>query len=219
MSKHDWDKTDTTGYFMSEDSQFRLKKLHEHMVFLSHLAQPRTYDEDPRDGPEISGNELAICMELLAEQAELVLDTLTWPAQRKVGGAPAEVVSGQEDDEEEDAEDFAFGVTPAQMDALNRLVDTLSAHGGGMPGSSEAASSDSTPSPVGHLIHEGLDALREILAQVQTQHLGRRVGETRAVYGSVPVLPIVPGVPLGQLSSLSAYSEGRVAHPPGTRWH
>ncbi|WP_425481499.1 XAC0095 family protein, partial [Luteimonas suaedae] len=34
------------GYFLPEDSQFRLKKLHDHMMFLSQLAQPRTHDED-----------------------------------------------------------------------------------------------------------------------------------------------------------------------------
>lgn len=83
MSKYTLDETDTTGYFLPEDSQFRLKKLHGHMVFLSQLAQPRTYGEvETGRGPEINGDELAVCLELLAEQAERVLDEATYPAER-----------------------------------------------------------------------------------------------------------------------------------------
>ncbi|WP_425481505.1 XAC0095 family protein, partial [Luteimonas suaedae] len=46
MSKFNSDDLGMLGYFLPEDSQFRLKKLHDHMVFLSQLAQPRTHDED-----------------------------------------------------------------------------------------------------------------------------------------------------------------------------
>jgi hypothetical protein len=82
MSKHDLDQMDTTGYFLPEDSQFRLKKLHGHMVFLSQLAQPRMHDEEREWAPEISTGELAVCLELLAEQAGRVLDEVSWPAER-----------------------------------------------------------------------------------------------------------------------------------------
>ncbi|WP_407351373.1 XAC0095 family protein [Luteimonas sp. R10] len=85
MSKHELDEMDTTGYFLPEESQFRLKKLHDHMVFLSHLAQPRTHDEEQEWVPEIRVGELAVCLELLADQAERVLDEVTWPAERVVG--------------------------------------------------------------------------------------------------------------------------------------
>lgn len=101
MSKREMDEMGTTGYFLPEDSQFRLKKLHGHMVFLSQLAQPRTYDEEETGfGPEISGDELAVCLELLAEQAERVLDEVTWPAARK---AVAQRSQARDEDEVEDA--------------------------------------------------------------------------------------------------------------------
>lgn len=82
MSKHDLDQMETTGYFLPEDSQFRLKKLHQHMVFLSQLAQPRMHDEAREWAPEIRTGELAVCLELLAEQAARVLDAVSWPAER-----------------------------------------------------------------------------------------------------------------------------------------
>ncbi|MDH5824289.1 hypothetical protein QFW77_15025 [Luteimonas sp. RD2P54] len=87
MSNRESNDLQVRGYFLPEDSQFRLKKLHDHMVFLSHLAQPRTHDEDETGwGPQISGDELAVCLEVLAAQAERVLDEVTWPAERVVGG-------------------------------------------------------------------------------------------------------------------------------------
>ncbi|MDH5823335.1 hypothetical protein QFW77_10100 [Luteimonas sp. RD2P54] len=87
MSNRESNDLQVRGYFLPEDSQFRLKKLHDHMVFLSHLAQPRTHDEDETGwGPEISGDELAVCLEVLAAQAERVLHEVTWPAERVVGG-------------------------------------------------------------------------------------------------------------------------------------
>ncbi|WP_407353722.1 XAC0095 family protein [Luteimonas sp. R10] len=89
MSKFDSDDQDMPGYFLPEDSQFRLKKLHEHMVFLSHLAQPRTHDEEQEWVPEIRVGELAVCLELLAEQAGLVLEEVSWPAEREAERAPA----------------------------------------------------------------------------------------------------------------------------------
>ncbi|NZA26542.1 hypothetical protein H0E84_09100 [Luteimonas sp. SJ-92] len=87
MSNRESNDQQVPGYFLPEDSQFRLKKLHDHMVFLSHLAQPRTHGEDETGwGPQISGDELAVCLEVLAAQAERVLDEVTWPAERVVGG-------------------------------------------------------------------------------------------------------------------------------------
>ncbi|NZA25916.1 hypothetical protein H0E84_05925 [Luteimonas sp. SJ-92] len=86
MSNRESNDLQVRGYFLPEESQFRLKKLHDHMVFLSHLAQPRTHDEDETGwGPQISGDELAVCLEVLAAQAERVLGAVTWPAERVVG--------------------------------------------------------------------------------------------------------------------------------------
>ena len=203
MSKHDWDENDTRGYFLSEDSQARLRKLHEHMVFLSQLAQPRSADEEQRgSGPQIGGSELEICMELLAEQVEWVLDAVTWPAERKIRKTPGKVVAEQEADEAQG--DFAFGITLEQMNALDALVDRLSVHGHDGDGSNDEVGR----SLVQHAIGEGLDALRETFAEVRTQHVGSRVGETRAVYGCVPMLP----PPLGVSEGCAVYLSGALRH-------
>ncbi|MDH5821977.1 hypothetical protein QFW77_03080 [Luteimonas sp. RD2P54] len=90
MSNREPNDPGMTGYFLPEDSHFRLKKLHEHMVFLSQLAQPRTDDEESTGwGPQISGGELAVCLEQLADQAERVLDEVTWPAKQGARRKPS----------------------------------------------------------------------------------------------------------------------------------
>lgn len=102
MSKHTMDARGTTGYFLPEESHFRLKKLHGHMEFLSQLAQPRRDDEeDTGFGPEITGDEMAVCLELLAEQAGRVLDEVTWPAERKA------VAQRPQARDEDDLDDWA----------------------------------------------------------------------------------------------------------------
>ncbi|NMW23282.1 hypothetical protein HFP05_02385, partial [Rhodanobacter denitrificans] len=45
MSTFDSDDLETTGYFLPEDSQLRLKKLREYVEFLANLARPRIADE------------------------------------------------------------------------------------------------------------------------------------------------------------------------------
>ena len=89
MSTFDSDDLETIGYFLPDDSQFRLKKLREYLEFLSHLAQPRIADEEREGVPEIRPGEVAICLELLAEQIAQVLDGLSWPAERGEKRKPA----------------------------------------------------------------------------------------------------------------------------------
>ena len=95
MSTIDADDLETTGYFLPEDSQLRLKQLREYVGFLTHLARPRRPDEDQEWYAEIRPGEVAICMELLEEQIGQVLDELSWPAERgertAAGEADAEV--------------------------------------------------------------------------------------------------------------------------------
>ena len=84
MSNSAFNDLDTRGYFLPEDSQTRLKKLRDHMQFLTGLAQPRTWEEEQERAPEVSVGHLANCLELLAEQADLVLQEVSWPARREV---------------------------------------------------------------------------------------------------------------------------------------
>jgi len=68
MSTFDADDRDTMGYFLPENSQRRLQKLRDYAEFLSHIAQPRTPDVQQEWVPEIHVEQVAICLELLAEQ-------------------------------------------------------------------------------------------------------------------------------------------------------
>jgi hypothetical protein len=207
MSTFDSDDLGMPGYFLSEDSQFRLKKLRDQMVFLSRLAQPRTWDEQAH-ALEVPKGELAVCMESLAEQVSMVLDELSWPAQRQQASseaaerdvAPAESLQASSTA----AEGFAY-VTLDQFDALDRLIQTISAHGDVVACSHAAELADHTLPRVGQAIYDGVEAVRAILNDVEAQQLGQgsgsrsSVGETRAVYradyalagaGDMPVLAL-----------------------------
>jgi hypothetical protein len=128
--------------------------------------------------------ELATCMESLAEQVASVLEEVSWPAHRQkdttkesegdVATAELPQASGAA------AEGFAY-ITLDQFDALDRLVQTLSAHGDVVACSHAAELAD-------HTLYDGVEAVRAILREVEEQQLGQRpgprngVGETRAVY-------------------------------------
>ncbi|WP_337245963.1 hypothetical protein [Luteimonas sp. gir] len=255
------------GYFLTEPGQVRLKQLHDHMVFLSRLAQPRTQDEE-RDGvPDVRMAELATCLGLLAEQAERVLEAISDVARRSaavgasaldeaeehplpsppphagegVGHATGEGVGhaagegaghgdgecaghsesgcadhGDGEDADHDAweadgpngddgdgddedvghgERFVYGVTLDQMDALDRLVQTLTAHGDVIASGNDDLADDTLPA-LGMAIVDGTDALRAILEQLDDQRLAqgrhprRGVREARPAYGAVSARPL-----------------------------
>ncbi|UYB51307.1 hypothetical protein OCJ37_15095 [Xanthomonas sp. AM6] len=71
------------GYYLPEEAQCRLQQLRDHMRFLARLAQPRTVDEEREAAPKVRAGELAVCMELLAEQLDMLLREVSWPAQRQ----------------------------------------------------------------------------------------------------------------------------------------
>jgi hypothetical protein len=84
MSQRESNDLGVPGYFLPEDSQFRLARLSDHIKLLGRLAQPRMADEAREWAPEVRMGELAFCLELLAEQLDLVLEETSWPAQRTV---------------------------------------------------------------------------------------------------------------------------------------
>ncbi len=191
MSTFDSDDLETMGYFLPEDSQLRLKKLQEYAEFLSHLAQPRTADEEQEWIPEIRAGEVAICLELLAEQVGLVLDEMSWPAYRSeraaAPGADAEPEAAEEVPGDAGSR-YRFGMTMEQIDTLNRLIDMIVAHGDVVIASHEAEFADHTLSLLGDAIFNDARTVREIIRQVESQRLGQAlgsqtgVGEERALY-------------------------------------
>ncbi|MDY4282012.1 hypothetical protein [Xanthomonas sp. LF06-19] len=83
MSEYRTDDLEMAGYFLPEESQFRLVRLGEFVKFLARLAEPRSVAEEREAAPKVRAGELAVCMELLAEQLDMVLREVSWPAQRQ----------------------------------------------------------------------------------------------------------------------------------------
>ncbi|MBB3343998.1 hypothetical protein [Luteimonas sp. RC10] len=206
MSNRESNDTERAGYFLPEDDRTRLTKLRDHMEFLSRLAEPRTYDEEQDDPPEVSHGELATCLAMLAEQAELVLEAMAWrpspnarPRTRTAAEADEPAIDPDATQEAAQPthaasvpEGYVFGVTMDQADALDRLVQMLMAHGDVIASGHEDDLADDTVPALGLAISEGADAVREILDQVQDQLIQPAttsrcsVREERAAYGPVP---------------------------------
>jgi hypothetical protein len=196
MSTFDSDDLETTGYFLPEDSWLRLKKLHGYVEFLANLARPRTADERQEWTAEIRVGEVAICLELMAEQIELVLDELSWPAKRGERAAAPEVKAESEvepklaaateaadtDDAKPDlaadepGDPYAAGVTLGQIDELARLGDILRAHGDVVVATDQADFADATLSIMGDAILRDAERLRDIIRDVDR---AQRLDETR----------------------------------------
>jgi hypothetical protein len=211
MSTTDSDDPGTTGYFLPEDSQLRLKQLREYVRFLTKLARPRRPDEDREWYSEIRPGEVAICMELLEEQIAQVLNELSWPAERGERAAAGEADADAEACTEaaklhtakpvaDMADDrYLFGVTLDQVDEINLLLDSLRALGNVVTCSDHAELSDATLSIMGDAIVRDVTKLRDIVNDVNVQGLelphGTKpgVGEERATYLALPALPARAG--------------------------
>lgn len=206
MSKSDTNTRGALGYFLSEDGEFRLRKLHQHIEFLSRLAEPRVDEEE--DGPEIDHPALAGCLELLAEQVQQVLDTVSGPARLELKGKPVAVEHDTEDaddaDEETESEDDAcagtdakvdkapaFGMTLDQIDEADRLLDLLRAQGDLLMAGGGGDFADGTIIVIGAAIFDNADEMKDMIRQISRQTLdaksgtGKQVREMPAVYGGV----------------------------------
>jgi len=204
MSTFDSDALETTGYFLPEDSQLRLKQLREYLGFLTNLARPRRPDEDHEWFSEIRPGEVAICMELLEEQIAQVLDELSWPAERGERGAALEADADTDTDTEVAEPDaaepvrdgagkrFLFGLTLDQFDRIGRLLDSLRALGNVVTCSDHADLSNVTLSVMGDAIVRDVEKLRDVISDVNAQKLkpphGTKPGvrEERATYLALP---------------------------------
>jgi hypothetical protein len=225
MSTFDSDDLETTGYFLPEDSQLRLKQLREYMGFLTNLARPRRADEAKEWYAEIRPGEVAICLELLEEQIAQVLDELSWPAERGERAAAPEAKAERDaepkaaavtaaadtDDTEpefggsamnEAGERYVSGVTLDQIDELARLGDILRAHGDVVVATDQADFADVTLSIMGDAIIRDAERLRDIIRNVDcAQRIdGRRrshadVKEEAAIYLAAPARLVLHAAP------------------------
>ncbi|MDY4282679.1 hypothetical protein [Xanthomonas sp. LF06-19] len=178
------DDDDMPGYFLPEDSQFRLAKLRDHVRFLVRLAQPRTPDEERAAEPKVRMGELALCLELLAEQVDLVLGALSYPAQRtdttRGTWSDATVQAAA------DAGSGTFRVTQQQIDRLTQLAETVSANARMVVAGDAAERAGQTLPEVGSTLCAAANDVRELLLQIAHQPLrepaSNRIREERAVY-------------------------------------
>ena len=205
MSTFESDDLETTGYFLPEDSQLRLKQLREYVGFLANLARPRRPDEDREWFSEIRPGEVAICLELLEEQIGQVLGELSWPAERGERAAAGETDAQAETCTEAAKPDVAepmrdepgnrylFGVTLDQLDEINLLLSSLRALGNVVTCSDHAELSDVTLSIMGDAIVRDVMKLRDIISDVNAQDLepphGTKPGvrEEQGTYLALPV--------------------------------
>ncbi|AKU49292.1 XAC0095 family protein [Xanthomonas arboricola pv. juglandis] len=84
------------GYYLPEGAQYRLQQLRDHMRFLARLAQPRTQAEERARQPAICMDELACCLELLAEQVTKALAQVQWPARLEPDASDSELADAGE---------------------------------------------------------------------------------------------------------------------------
>ncbi|CAD7378740.1 XAC0095 family protein [Xanthomonas arboricola] len=84
------------GYYLPEGAQYRLQQLRDHMRFLARLAQPRTQAEEQARQQAICMDELACCLELLAEQVTQALAQVQWPARLEPDASDSESVDDGE---------------------------------------------------------------------------------------------------------------------------
>ena len=185
------------GDFLPEGSRLRLEKLRDHVEFLSRLARSRIPGEARDRVPEVSADEFAACLELLAEQVCLVLESrpVPQPVDRCAVERGAVPMTEPEMSDTTDSR-FTFGITLDQVDALDRLIQTISAHGDVVAADHAAELANQTLPVLGQAICDGTTAVRSILDEVEAQRLGRAarprtgVGETRGVYAVEPAFSV-----------------------------
>jgi len=184
MSYDRLDDEDMPGYFLPEESQFRLAKLRDHVRFLVRLAQPRTPDEERAAEPKVRMGELAVCLELLADQVELVLDALSYPAQRT--DTTRGVWFDATGEVSPNAGSDAFRITREQIEQLILLAESVSAN-------ARVVAVGDAAEPAGQALPEASNTLcvaanemRELLLRIAGQPLreqpSNRVREARAAY-------------------------------------
>jgi hypothetical protein len=201
MVEHTFDNQDMTGYFLPGDSQLLLKQLSNHIRFLARLAQPRLPDETQQGAPVMGVAEWMFCLDQLAEQLDVVLQALSWPArrvkEREAADAPQTAVGANADADADAADDampairggFVFGVTLDQIDTLNRLVERIKAYGDAVSADGMADFAEGTLTMLGHTIFDKAVEVDEVLVEIEAQQMpqGTRlrfaVEEPRAAYG------------------------------------
>ncbi|MHC9083961.1 XAC0095 family protein [Luteimonas sp. RIT-PG2_3] len=187
MSHVDSHAPATPGYFLTQDSQCRLKHIRDHIAFLLRQAQARTHDRCQAGSAQITAADLAVGLEFLSEQANRIMADLAWWP-----GLPSSLDEPRTGTSDYGTARYVYGVTLDQFDALDRLIETLSAHGDVVAAAHTAELATRTLPLLGQAICDGTQAVRSLLVQLEAQGLRQRgrprneVGEERGTYGHAP---------------------------------
>ncbi|WP_206064273.1 hypothetical protein [Oleiagrimonas sp. C23AA] len=129
MSTIEVEDPKATGYYLPEETQLRLKKLHEYATFLANLARPRQADPSLEGFAEIRPGEVGICLEHFEEQIGGVLEEIGWPALL-IKGATATDADAPPANGPEEETDAAIKTTATQTDQPAAAVTGVSSRNG-----------------------------------------------------------------------------------------
>ncbi len=198
MVEQTFDDQDMTGYFLPKGSQQRLAQLCSHARFLARLGQPHGAEHVQDAATPVCRSEWRFCLEQLAEQLDLVLQQVSWPAQRTTTQEATEVAqqaaagaegAGASDSTQANMQGFLHGVTLDQIDKLNLLISAIKAYGDAVFADGMADFADGTLSMLGYTIFDRANDVDDIVQEISAQQLeqGARlrfsVEEPRPVYG------------------------------------
>ncbi|NII11743.1 hypothetical protein [Oleiagrimonas sp. C23AA] len=211
MSMIEVEDPKATGYFLPEETQLRLKKLHEYATFLANLARPRQSDPSLEGFAEIRPGEVGICLEHFEEQIGGVLDEIGWPALliKEATATDADAPPAHKSKEEAETAIKAtatqtgqsaaavtsprgYTATLDQVDQMNLLLASLHAVGNVVACADHAELSDATLSIMGDAIYRDVAALRKIvddiyyLAPESDDTSSTEVQEAHASYLALP---------------------------------
>jgi hypothetical protein len=183
---------DVQGYALPQDGDQRLAKLGQCIRFLARLAQPASDDPLRTWTSRARRSELASGLQALAQQLD----------QAPREGWPASSTAAEEDDmaaateagagEDVQHEPLMFGMTMDQLDAMDRLIQLIRAHGDVVSAHRMADLATGTLAMVGHAIFDEATEVRRILDEVEDQRWleakrpRAEVGELRGTYSSGP---------------------------------
>jgi hypothetical protein len=198
MVEQTFDDQDMTGYFLPKGSQQRLAQLCSHARFLARLCQLHGADRPQDAATPVRRSEWRFCLEQLAEQLDLVLQQVSWPAQRTTTHEATEVAqqapactegTGASYSTQADVHGFLHGVTLEQIDKLNLLVGAIKAYGDAVFANGTADFAEGTVSMLGFTIFDRANDVDDIVQEISAQQLAQgarlrfSVEEPRPVYG------------------------------------
>lgn len=203
MSDQMHDQQQVRGFYLVEDARPHLERLSASLGRLRRLTRPVAMGDQP---PSPDWEQWSSGLDRLAEQVGQLLGAPSGSARRTVqtddpeasGDAsvslrePRDAQAGvlPETGYQRNADPVVFGLTMDQFDALDRLMQTIQAHGDVVSASGGADFAQGTLPMVGHAIFDGAMAVREILDQVEMQtlpaptHRPAGVAENRVVYAT-----------------------------------